>query len=303
MKHEIHRWTSLPEQTKFTCQFDKKWVAERLAELKNNKNLLVNPNEIIIQTNTLPEFDAIFQNIKTNPGFVLIQFGENLNDQELRLLYAFISRGIGTINDRYGYFFDVVDQGLDYTKEVIPVSKTSSSTGYHTDSTAKEYFPDIVGLLCLQPGHKGGASQITNAADVFEYIQDNFPQALIELLKPVIRDVITPGTINNYEAIRKNAFPIFSLDDDRFTFRYMRYWIESAHLKTNVNLSEALLSGLNAIDVFFAKPQNTIEFLMKRGDMLFLNNRFLCHNRTEFENDISSSHVRKLVRTWVNFEK
>jgi len=303
MRHEIHRWISLPEQPKFTYQLDTTWVNERLAELKGIKNLLVNPNETVIQTNTLPEFDAILQDLKTNPGFVLIPFGENLDDQELRLLYAFISRGIGLINDRYGYFFDVVDQGLDYKKEAIPVSKTKSSTGYHTDSTAKEYVPDIVGLLCLQSGYKGGASQITNAADVFEFVQDNFPKALVELQKPVIRDVITPGTVNNYEAIQKNAFPIFSIDDGRFTFRYMRYWIESAHLKTNVNLSEALISGLNAIDNFFAKPENTVEFMMKRGDMLFLNNRFLCHNRTEFENDLSSSHVRKLVRTWINFEK
>ncbi|MGV2389786.1 MAG UNVERIFIED_CONTAM: TauD/TfdA family dioxygenase [Microcystis novacekii LVE1205-3] len=74
----------------------------------------------------------------------------------MRLIYAFISRIFGLLNQRYGYFFDVIDRGMDYTKEAIPVSMTNAETGYHTDSTAKNYFPDIVGLLCLASADEGG---------------------------------------------------------------------------------------------------------------------------------------------------
>jgi hypothetical protein len=42
---------------------------------------------------------------------------------------------------------------------------------------------------------------------------------------------------------------------------------------------------------------------MERGDLLFINNRFLCHNRTGFENHPHIEKARTLVRTWINFNQ
>jgi len=234
-------------------------------------------------------------------GFVLIRCGGSHTDQKLRAIYALYSLQIGTLNDRYGFFFDVVDQGLDYTKEAVPVSKTRAATGYHTDSTAKTYLPDAVGLLCLQPAATGGDSLLTNAADLYVHLQTAHPSVLPEMKKDVIRDVITPGTVNNVAAIHENAFPIFSWPNEGFTFRYMRFWIETAFQKTGQELPAQLLRGLNATDDFFQEKSNSIQFRMERGDILFINNRFICHNRTAFENDPATTEPRKMVRTWINF--
>jgi hypothetical protein len=114
--------------------------------------------------------------------------------------------------------------------------------------------------------------------------------------------VITPGTNNTNEAILKNSFPVFSEQNGLFTFRYMRYWIESAHTKTGNQLSPLLEMGLDAIDTFFASPKNTVQFRLNRGEILFINNRFLCHNRTAFENNLSENKTRTLVRTWITFQ-
>jgi len=127
------------------------------------------------------------------------------------------------------------------------------------------------------------------------------PECLNELEKPVIRDVITPGSEYNKEAILRNAFPIYNTENNEFLFRYMRYWIESAHSKTGLPISSLLIQGMDAIDDFFSKEENTVQFKMQRGDMLFLNNRFLCHNRSAFEDHPSVSR-RMMVRTWINFE-
>jgi len=264
------------------------------------QDLLDNPNEYVIDipfsiTNTLES------KLRSFPCFTLIRCDSSLPDETLRCIYALYSKAIGSINDRYGYFFDVVDQGLDYTKEAIPVSKTKASTGYHTDSTAKEYLPDLVGLLCLHPAEVGGDSLLTNAADLYSFLLKEEPAAAAEMEKPIKRDVITPGTVNSIEAITSNAFPIFSFPKEGFTFRYMRYWIETAFLKTEEKMPMELLKGLDATDHFFSVPENNVEFSMKRGDILFLNNRVLCHNRTAFEND-SSSNNRTMVRAWINFD-
>jgi hypothetical protein len=235
-----------------------------------------------------------------SPGALRLQVSPDYSDEELRVLYAMISRSLGYLNNRYTYFFDVMDRGLDYTKEAIPVSKTKAETGYHTDSTAKHYFPDVVGLLCLQPALSGGESLLTNAANLYNFLMHTYPQFSELLQAPLCRDVITPGTIQNTEAIRANDIPLFQQDSNGgVIFRYMRYWIESALEKLHEPSPQGLQEILDAIDAYFAHPEHAMCFRLERGEMLFVNNRFLCHNRTAF---IDGDKPRVYVRAWVNMD-
>jgi len=302
MISEKHSWKELPSVETFRFKLSQEFTGMILDSITDKEAILSDPNRFKLTKELVDFFEAFKASLNENPGFVLLEVNDNHTDQELREIYAVCCRAFGIMNDRYGYFFDVVDQGLDYTKEAIPVSKTKASTGYHTDSTAKEYFPDIVGLLCLNPGATGGDSLLTNAADAYKRLLETIPDSVSVLEEPIIRDVITPGTLNSNETILKNAFPVFSEQDGLFTFRYMRYWIESAHSKTNLELSDELYNGLEAIDQFFALSEKTLQFRMNRGEMLFVNNRFLCHNRTAFENDPSEQKIRTLVRSWINFD-
>jgi hypothetical protein len=236
----------------------------------------------------------------SSPGLVIFQLPDEMSDEQLRAGYLLISRSFGKLNNRYGYLFDVKDRGLDYTKQAVPVSKTRASTGFHTDSTAREYLPDIVGLLCIDPGYKGGESLVVNAVDLYNFVLSVEPRFLEVLTRPLYRDVITPGTVNDVEAILENRFPVFSVIDGRLTCRYMRYWIETAYQKTGKEPPEGLTDALDLIDRYMADPDNHLTFKLKRGDVLFLNNRVLCHGRTDFEDDPEGHKVRVLVRAWVN---
>jgi hypothetical protein len=241
--------------------------------------------------------------ILASPGLFLLQLPGELSDAQLRAGYALVSRSLGALNNRYGYLFDVKDYGLDYTKQAVPVSKTKASTGFHTDSTAREYLPDIVGLLCIDPGWKGGASLVANAADLYRFMRQARPELVEPLSRPLYRDVITPGTVNNVDAIRKNRFPVFSVTDEGLTFRYMRYWIESAYQKIGQELPDGLMESLDLVDGYLNDPGHDLSFQMKRGDMLYINNRFLCHSRTAFEDDPETNRIRTLVRTWINLAR
>jgi TfdA family taurine catabolism dioxygenase TauD len=236
----------------------------------------------------------------SSPGLVIFQLPGELSDEQLRAGYLLISRSLGALNDRYGYLFDVKDQGLDYTKQAVPVSKTKASTGFHTDSTAREYLPDIVGLLCIDPGYKGGESLVVNAVDLYDFIRSVEPRFIEILSQPLYRDVITPGTINNVDAILKNRFPVFSLTDEGLTCRYMRFWIETAYQKTGERMPEGLMDALNLIDSYLNDPDHQLMFQLRRGDMFYINNRVLCHGRTAFEDDPEGHGIRVLVRTWIN---
>jgi len=296
-------WDKLPFSKEFIFDLNKDFsnLINNLTEVQK-KLLIEGPNEfnINVSYNWLNELQL---KLKASPGFVLIKTGNLYTDEELRCIYALYCRSLGLLNNHYGYFYDVIDQGLDYTKKAIPVSMTSASTGYHTDSTAKEYLPDIVGLLCLYPGAVGGDSLLTNAANLYNHLYQNFLNEFKTMQNPIIRDVITPGTTNSVEKIIENAFPIFSFPNEGFTFRYMRFWIESAYQKTGQIMPEELIQGLNETDRFFSSSQNHLQFRLERGDILLLNNRFICHTRTAFENNTASfDNHRRLVRSWINYE-
>lgn len=295
--HQV--WSSLPTAEDISVHLPED-VASALLANSNLEAWINRPNQVDLQTLAAltPLSIQWLQQLNASPGALRVTTGSHYSESELRRLYAMTSRALGWINNRYTYFFDVMDRGLDYTKEAIPVSKTKAETGYHTDSTAKHYFPDIIGLLCLQPAKSGGESLITNAANLFQHIITEHPELKDLLHQPWCRDVITPGTVNNTEAILANDIPIYQYDSNGgVIFRYMRYWIESALVKLGSEIPSELTKALDIIDNYFAAPEHAMCFRLERGDMLFVNNRFLCHNRTAFED---GENPRVYVRAWIN---
>jgi hypothetical protein len=299
--HQV--WSTLPTADEITVRLPEQITSSLIASAGSSENWLTQPNQCDVQQLSAVDSYAIqwLSQLNSSPGAVRITTSATYNDNELRLLYAMLSRSLGWLNSRYTYFFDVKDRGLDYTKEAIPVSKTKAETGYHTDSTAKHYFPDIIGLLCLQPAKTGGESLITNGANLINFMLEQYPEYKEILYKSWCRDVITPGTIHNKEAILANDIPLFQFDSEGgVIFRYMRYWIESALIKLDKEIPSELTETLNTIDNYFAAQDHAMCFRMERGDMLYVNNRFLCHNRTAFED---GEHPRVYVRAWINRDK
>ena len=295
--HQV--WSSLPTAEDITVHLSEDVASALLAD-SNLEDWINRPNQADLQSLSVlsPLSVQWLQQLNASPGALRVTTGSLYSESELRRLYAMTSRALGWINNRYTYFFDVMDRGLDYTKEAIPVSKTKAETGYHTDSTAKHYFPDIIGLLCLQPAKSGGESLITNAANLFQHITNEHSELKDLLHQAWCRDVITPGTVNNTEAILANDIPIYQYDGDGgVIFRYMRYWIESALVKLGREIPSELTKALDIIDNYFAAPEHAMCFRLERGDMLFVNNRFLCHNRTASED---GENPRVYVRAWIN---
>jgi len=239
--------------------------------------------------------------LKASPGFVYLRIPDAyFTDDDLRTVYAVMSKSLGRLNQRYGEFFDVKDHGLDHTKSAIPVSKTRACSGFHTDSSSVDYCPEVVGLLCLQPGFRGGESLLANAADLYCWLWKNHRARLPSLEMPIKRDVITPGTVQNSSEIARNAFPIINLKDCKFQFRYMRYWISQAYQKLEIELPQGLEKSMDLVDQFFHDPRNVFSMKLSRGEILFVNNHHLCHSRTAFLDAPDGVRKRTLVRTWID---
>ena len=263
-------------------------------------------------------------------GFVLVQgiplkkFGEIYEDREevAKLLYYMMSVEIGLVNDRRGRLYDVRDRGLDVADDNVLFSATKEASGWHSDSTDKDFNPDIVGLLCLQDGAEGGILQNINALNVYYRLKQILPQTIFEELeRPVIRDLIEKGLgedsgdtweqlrrssglgVQNYR-LKKNSFPIFGRDryTNQFSCRYMRYWIDSGHTKSESPMSPLLKIAINALEDVMNNDETIyrIERKLKPGEIIYTNNHICLHNRTAYEETVGGPR-RHMVRTWIDF--
>ena len=263
-------------------------------------------------------------------GFVLIQglpleeFGNTYEEREevAKLLYYMISVEIGLVSDRRGRLYDVRDRGLDVADDNVLFSATKEASGWHSDSTDKDFNPDIVGLLCLQDGAEGGVLQNINALNVYYRLKQVLPQTIFEELeKPVIRDLIEKGLgedsgdtweqlrrssgmgVQNYR-LKKNSFPIFGRDrhTNQFSCRYMRYWIDSGHEKSGSPMSPLLKIAVNALEDIFDNDETIyrVERKLRPGEIIYTNNHICLHNRTAYE-ERAGAPRRHMVRTWIDF--
>jgi len=221
------------------------------------------------------------------------------SESALRQLYWVSGILMGRPVDSYGKLYEVKDHGSDHRHKRIPVSQTSASTSLHTDSSSVNVQPDLVGLLCLQPAREGGESRISSALTAHEVLQHTCPQLLELLYCDFIRDMVTPGAHPTIRSRFRNRFPIFCDDPDRgLNFRYMRYWIETGQQQVGRPLTPVQVKALDALEQALEAPGAVATFSMQSGEMLWLDNWTVAHDRTAYVDDLL--RPRRLLRLWLN---
>src|SRR5262249_35166333 len=96
------------------------------------------------------------------------------------------------------------------------------------------------------------------------------------------------------------SFPVFrAADDGEMLIRYLRFWIEAGQQKIGMPLTNAQREALDALDGVLCRPELRTEFDLEPGQMFFLNNRWIFHNRTAFTDHTEPEQRRHLVRLWL----
>jgi len=275
------------------------WVAADLAQ-RSQWRFHGSPELLKLDQAALQQWlEPLIRELRQGSGTALIQGLGALDERDLRQLYLAIGRCIGTVDTTYGELYDVMDTGVSYLEKAIPVSQTNASTSVHTDSSRLETHPRWVGLACVRQAPVGGGSRLVSALAVHEHLATHHPEALIRLYKTFHRDVVTPGSEANALAlIHTNAFGVFADANDGPTLRYMRYWIEKAHDRINKPLEPLDIEAFNLLDQTLNDPQFRYDFDLRPGDLLFIDNHKLAHDRDAFRDDPAAP--RLMVRLWLN---
>ncbi len=248
-------------------------------------------------TNLAPVRDAL----EVGRGFVVITAGQpgRYSPDQLRTIYWLVGRMLGEPveqNVQGILLYDVRDTGQD-VRYGARFSVTNAESTFHTDNSFGDDIVDVIGLLCLNAAKSGGASQIVSACAVAAELRDQHADAWAALREPFHfdrRGGLRPGD----EPTAR--FPILSGEGDNLVVRYLRYWIETGHEKIGLPLTDAQLEAMNTFDRIAGDERFRVEFTMQPGDMLFMNNRWLLHNRTAFvDNPEPERHCCHYVRLWL----
>lgn len=237
--------------------------------------------------------------LETGRGFVILEgLPRDATKSEQQAAYWLIGQLLGQPfeqNVQGTVLYDVRDTGqsVQYGSRF---SVTNAESSFHTDNSFGDDVLDYVGLLCLQPAKSGGLSQLVSGFAVLDELQSRDPQALDVLSRPFHvdrRGGVRPGDSLTVQ------YPVLARRDGELLLRYLRYWIEVGHEKANQPLTPAQRSALDTLDDVLREPELRVEFHLRPGDMFFINNRWLFHNRTAFEDDSEPDRRRHLVRLWL----
>jgi len=225
--------------------------------------------------------DSILARLNGSQGFDVVRC-DRLPQPHRRLAYAMLGLSLGEPILRYGLLYAVADRGQSHLESRIPVSMTRASTGMHTDSSARDCVPGLVGLYCERASLEGGTSRIADAEAACAWLGEHEPEVIGILERPYLRDVVTPGLDRGPDALLRNRFPVVARTQRGFLVRYMRFWIEKGHERAGIPLSEEATMAFDRLDAVLARPEFSTAFRLEAGDALFLDNCRRLHGRDAY---------------------
>jgi alpha-ketoglutarate-dependent taurine dioxygenase len=249
-----------------------------------------------LQASMAPVRDAL----EDGRGFATVNGGaaRGLSDEEAVAAYWIVGQALGRPfeqNVQGTLLYDVRDTGQDVAKGAR-FSVTNAETFYHTDNSFGDTVLDYVGLQCLRTARSGGLNQVVSGFSACEELRREHPEALRLLSQPFHVD--RRGGVKEGETPTA-LVPIVEWRGGEPLFRYLRYWIEAGHQKAGQPLTPEQTEALELLDQVLRRPDLRAEFGLEPGQMFFINNRWILHNRTAFEDYPEPERRRHYVRLWL----
>lgn len=231
-------------------------------------------------------------------GFVLVRGlpVHRLTEHEASIAYWGIGQHLGvpvsqnTDGDLLGH---VRDTGADPADPSVRLYRTRAAQPYHTDGS------EVVGLLCLQPSQRGGASSIVSSVTVFNEVARRRPDLVELLFQPFYFDLYEQQAPGERPYL---AMPIANFFAGRLFTMYIRFYIEQAQRHPDVpRLTARQLELLDLIDEIAASPRFHLDMEFRPGDMQWLSNAVILHGRSAYEDDPDAP--RHLLRLWLTLHR
>lgn len=185
----------------------------------------------------------------------------------------------------------VRDLGLSSDDPKVRIYQTTERQTFHTDSV------DIVGLLCLKTAKRGGESAIVSSMAIYDRMYRERPDLLACLFNRFPTDrrgEIPPGKQRFFE------IPVYNWHEGFLSAIYARRYITSAQKFPEARrLSDLEVEALDYFDALAEDPEMHLTMEFRPGDMQFLHNHTILHDRLSYEDWPEPERKRHLLRLWL----
>lgn len=268
---------------------DDSWVWH-LSDLEVEQILSARPG-----TELLAKVDDLRRELIAGRGFRLVRglAVDGLSPEQVGVVFSNFGSHLGSprsqnaAGDLLGHVRNV---GADAADPTVRIYQTDRRQTFHTDSS------DVVGLLCLETAASGGDSLLVSVATIYNRMLETDPRLAALLFEPIATDRRgeVPAGEQGFFTI-----PVLSWFDHRLTVMYQRQYIESAQRFDEApRLTESMIEALDLFDSIANDPEVYLPMTLQVGDMQFVHNHGLLHDRTGFIDKPQSP--RHLLRLWLS---
>ena len=229
-------------------------------------------------------------------GFVQIRKlpVESWTRREAAIAFLIIGAQLGNLRmqNAQGHLLGHVrDLGRSSDDPNTRIYQTRERQTFHTDSC------DVVGLLCLRAAKSGGLSSLVSSTTIFNEMRRRRPDLLRVLMEPIETD--RRGEVPEGGKPYFNI-PVFNYHDGLVSAIYQRQYIESARRFPGVApLTPSQIEALNLFDELANDPKLNLMMELQPGDIQFVHNHTILHDRTAFEDYPEPERKRHLLRLWL----
>jgi len=186
----------------------------------------------------------------------------------------------------------VRDTGASAKDPSVRIYQTSARQTFHTDRS------DVVGLLCIREAKKGGDSLLASSVTAFNEVMKKSPSLANELMLPVAYD--RRGEIPTGEKPFM-TIPVVNWYKGKLTCIYQREYIISAQRYDDApKLTQSQIEAFDLFDKILNDSKINLKMRLRPGDMQFVYNHSLFHDRTGFVDWPDKERKRHLLRLWLS---
>jgi hypothetical protein len=285
-------------------QWVRTFSAEEILELENAAQSYLDgkgdPGELTASIFPLPilgpKLADLRETLKAGVGFCLWRGlpVENWSIELAATAFCGIGAHLGSArsqNAKGHILGHVKDVGADLSNPNVRIYQTTERQSFHTDST------DAVGLLCLKEAMDGGDSLLVSTVTLYNEMQKLAPELAEIMFEPLATDrrgEVPEGQMPWFEV------PVLNWYEGHLTGLYQRTYISSAsRFDEAPQLSEKQTAALDLFDELANDPDIHLRMRLHPGDMQFVYNHSLLHDRTAFRDWQDRDDRRHLLRLWL----
>lgn len=237
-------------------------------------------------------FDAVANEIKqrlaTWPYCALVN---GLSFDEGNRVFVAINRAFGELVARpYEKPRAQLVHYIQPSTDIVSARGGHESERLHTDTADWEPPVELISMVCVRADPEGGGrSRVLDVDTIRNEVENHFGADALERLEtePV------PWQLAPYCGGGVSWRPVLT----KSSICWRRYTIDMALDSTGATLSPDMLDALKNFEDLVSTTPQTLDFLMREGELLFSDNRRTIHARTPIAAGPNSN--RLMIRSWI----